>query len=124
MQVCNLMTPDPVTVTPRDTLGQAKAAMDKGGFRRVLVVENGKLVGILTERDIREHAGYLDNTRVSAAMRTELLTATPQASVEQAARLILKHKVGGLPIVENGNLVGIVTTSDLLRAFLTIEHGP
>ena len=56
-------------------------------------------------------------------MRTALVTVTPYNTVEDAARLMLKHKIGGLPIVANGTLVGIVTTTDLLRAFLLVVAG-
>jgi CBS domain-containing protein len=85
------------------------------------VVDRDRLVGIVTERDLREYSGYLESTRVNAAMRTELVTLTPYNTVEDAARLMLKHKVGGLPIImEDGSLIGIVTTTDLLRAFLNM----
>ena len=123
MQIVNLMTPDPIVINPDDTLANAKAVMDDGRFRRLPVVEDGRLVGILTERDIREHMGYLGSTRVNAAMRTALVTVTPFNTVEDAARLMLKHKIGGLPIVLGDALVGIVTTSDLLRAFLVVVGG-
>jgi len=124
MQIVNLMTSDPVTIGPHDTLAKAKSIMDAGHFRRVPVLDNGRLVGILTERDLHEYTGYLESTRVNAAMRTALVTVTPYNTVEDAARLMLKHKIGGLPIVaENGALVGIVTTSDLLRAFLLVVAG-
>ena len=123
MQIVNLMTSDPIVINPDDTLANAKAVMDDGRFRRLPVVEGGRLVGILTERDIREHTGYLGSTRVNAAMRTALITVTPFNTVEDAARLMLKHKIGGLPIVADGKLVGIVTTSDLLRAFLLVVAG-
>jgi acetoin utilization protein AcuB len=123
MQIVNLMTPDPIAINPDDTLANAKASMDDGRFRRLPVVEDGRLVGILTERDIREHLGYLGSTRVNAAMRTALITVTPYDTVETAAQLMLKHKIGGLPIAAGGKLVGIVTTSDLLKAFLWISSG-
>jgi acetoin utilization protein AcuB len=123
MQIVNLMTPDPIAINHDDTLANAKAAMDDGRFRRLPVVEDGRLVGILTERDIREHLGYLGSTRVNAAMRTALITVTPYDTVESAAQLMLKHKIGGLPIAAGGKLVGIVTTSDLLKAFLWISSG-
>ena len=123
MQIVNLMTPDPIAINPADTLANAKAVMDEGRFRRLPVVEDGRLVGILTERDIREHLGYLGSTRVNAAMRTALITVTPYDTVESAAQLMLKHKIGGLPIATGGKLVGIVTTSDLLKAFLWISSG-
>ena len=94
--------------------------MDAGRFRRLPVMDDGRLVGIVTERDLREYTGYLESTRVTAAMRTPLITVTPQNTVEDAALLMLKHKIGGLPIVAEGKLVGIVTTSDLLKAFLNV----
>jgi acetoin utilization protein AcuB len=68
VQLANAMTLNPVTVSSRDTLATAKSLMDAGGFRRLPVVDGGKLVGILTERDIRGHSGALDRTRVNAAM--------------------------------------------------------
>ena len=123
MQIINLMTSDPVTIGPNDTLSKAKAIMDAGRFRRVPVMDDGRLVGILTERDVREYLRSLDSTRVNAAMRTALITITPYNTVEDAARLMLKHKIGGLPIIADGKLVGIVTTSDLLRAFLIVVAG-
>ncbi|HSR57255.1 MAG TPA: CBS domain-containing protein, partial [Candidatus Binataceae bacterium] len=64
MQVAARMTPNPVAVTPRDTLAKARALMHAGGFRRLPVVEEGELVGILSERDLRQHLGYLESTRV------------------------------------------------------------
>ena len=123
MQLVNLMTSEPVTIGQHDTLSRAKAIMDEGRFRRLPVVDEGRLVGIVTERDLREYSGYLGITRVNAAMRTALVTVTPYNTVEDAARLMLKHKIGGLPILADGRLVGIVTTSDVLRAFLVVVAG-
>ncbi len=120
MQIVNLMTADPVTIGSHDTLSRAKSFMEAGGFRRLPVVDDGRLVGILTERDLRKYSGFLEATRVNAAMRTTLITVTPHDTVEDAARLMLKHKIGGLPIVAAGRLVGIITTTDLLRAFLNV----
>jgi acetoin utilization protein AcuB len=120
VQIANCMTRTPVTVSPRDTLARAKSLMDSGHFRRLPVMESGKLVGMLTERDIRNHWGYLEATRVDAAMTHEPVTITPRISAEDAARLMLQHKIGGLPVVDNGELVGIVSTSDILKAFLNV----
>ena len=120
MKLANCMSPNAITLTSRDTLATAKSLMDTNGIRRLPVVDNGKLVGILTERDIRKHWGYLDATLVDAAMTAEPLTIRPQASAEEAARLMLDLKIGGLPVVEGGELVGVVTTSDILRAFLGV----
>ena len=120
MELANVMTANPVTVSSRDTLATAKSLMDDGGFRRLPVVGDGRLVGIVTERDIREHASALDHTRVDAAMRTNVITVTPGECVENAAHLMLEHKIGGLPVMAEGKLVGIVTTTDIMRAFLRV----
>jgi len=114
------MTKDPVTVTPDDLLIQGRLKMQKGGFRRLPVVTDGQLVGIITDRDMREHAGYLDRTEVKAAMSKKPLSVTTATTLEAAAQLLLKQKIGGLPVVESGRLVGIITTSDVLQAFLEV----
>jgi acetoin utilization protein AcuB len=120
MLVSNRMTKDPVTVTPDDLLIQGRLKMQKGSFRRLPVVSDGQLVGIITDRDMREHAGYLDRTEVKAAMSKKPLSVTTATTLEAAAQLLLKHKIGGLPVVESSRLVGIITTSDVLQAFLEV----
>jgi acetoin utilization protein AcuB len=120
VQLVNAMTANPVTVSSRDTLAKAKALMDAGRFRRLPVVDDGRLIGIVTERDLRGHSGTLDYTRVDAAMRSAVVTVSASDSVEDAARLMLKHKVGGLPVVEGGKLVGIVTMTDIVKGFLRL----
>ena len=118
MLVSKCMTKDPVTATPEDLLIQAQLKMQKGNFRRIPVVREGQLVGIITDRDMRKHAGYLDRTTVAAAMSKKPTAVTPATTVEVAAQLLLKQKIGGLPVVENGRVVGVITTSDILQAFL------
>jgi acetoin utilization protein AcuB len=120
MQIFTLMTRDPITIDQHDRLSTAKAIMTAGNFRRVPVVDGGRLVGILTERDLHKYSGFLESTKVTAAMRTSLVTVAPYDAVADAALLMLKHKIGGLPVVAEGQLVGIVTTTDLLKAFLNV----
>lgn len=120
MLVCHCMTRDPVTVGPHDTLASAQEKMTVGRFRRVPVVQDGVLIGILTDRDIRRHAGVEERTKVQAVMTERPLTVSPLTPVEEAARLMLTHQIGGLPVLENGKLVGIITTSDILKAFLEL----
>jgi CBS domain-containing protein len=62
------------------------------GFRHVVVIEDGKLEGILSDRDLRNHWGYLDCTKVNAAMTPDPITVRPDVGIEQAARLLLSHK--------------------------------
>jgi acetoin utilization protein AcuB len=94
--------------------------MDVAEFRRLPVVKDGKIVGMLTERNLREHSGYLSFTEVNAAMSTPVVSGGPKSTVQEATQLMLRHKIGGLPVVDDGKLVGIVTTVDLLRAFLQV----
>src|SRR5271166_1479884 len=121
MLISRLMTFGPATVSPRDTLQTAATLMAQGGYRRVPVVDDDQLVGIISDRDVRAHSGYLESTKITAAMTSDPKTVTPRMSVEDAARLMIEHKIGGLPVVENGKLVGILTTTDVLKAFLKVE---
>jgi acetoin utilization protein AcuB len=107
-----------VAVSPKDTLATAQEKMTAGHFRRVPVVQDGVLVGILTDRDVRRHVGVEERTRVGAAMTETPLSVSPQATVEEAVQLMLKHQISGLPVLENGKVIGIITTSDVLHAFL------
>ncbi len=120
MLVSKRMKKTPVTVSPEDLLATVQKKMKDGGFRRTPVVENGRLVGIVTEKDLRQHLGYLERTKVNVTMSEKLVTVAPQTTLEEAALLLLKHKIGGLPVVDNGQLVGIITTSDILHAFLDV----
>jgi acetoin utilization protein AcuB len=120
MLVCHCMTRNPVTVRPQDTLAIAQEKMTTGHFRRVPVVQDGVLIGILTDRDIRRHTGVEERTKVQAVMTETPLTVSPLTPVEEAARLMLTHRISGLPVLENSKLVGIITTSDLLKAFLEL----
>jgi CBS domain-containing protein len=120
MEIAKWMSRSPACVKPDDTLAAAKKLMDAGRFRRLPVVESDKLIGIITERDLRQHWGYLDSTKVNAAMTPDPLTVTPRDTAENAARLMLQHKIGGLPVVDDRQLVGILSTSDLIRALLNV----
>jgi len=120
MLVSKRMRKEPVTVGPQDYLATVQKKMKEGGFRRIPVVEGGRLVGIVTDRDLRQHLGYLEKTKVNAVMTEKLVTVLPKTTLEEASQLLLKHKIGGLPVVEDGQLVGIITTSDILQAFLDV----
>jgi len=114
------MTPSPVCIGPRETLAKAGALMAAGGFRQLPVLDYQKLIGIVTDRDLRHHGGYLESTLVDAAMTSCPLVISPSDSVEVAAKLMIQHKIGAVPVVENGRIVGILSTSDLLKALLNL----
>ncbi len=111
------MTGSPVTASPEEKLSTVQARMHEGGFRCMPVLSEGKLVGIITDRDLRQHVGYLDHTEVKLAMNEDVLTVTPETPIHEAARLLRERKIGALPVVEDGKLVGIISTSDMLQAF-------
>jgi acetoin utilization protein AcuB len=123
MFVAERMTRNPVTVCPQDTLADARSKMSSGGFRQLPVVADGRLVGIVTDRDVRERSMQLRLTTVATVMTEEVLTVTPQASLAAAARMLLEYKIGGLPVLEGEKLVGIVTTSDFLKTFIDMAEG-
>lgn len=120
MIVGNRMTKNPITVAPDEHLSNAREKMTAGRFRRVPVVSGGELVGIVTDRDLRARAGQLDRVKVDAVMNERLITITPASTVEEAATLMLKHQIGGLPVIDKGKLIGVITASDVLKAFLDV----
>ncbi|MGA9725218.1 MAG: CBS domain-containing protein [Candidatus Binatus sp.] len=107
------MTKKPVTVAPDDTLASAQTKMQVGGFRRVPVVHEGRLIGILSEYDLRRYVDSLDSTLVRAAMTPNPVTVSPSATLEHAVALMKGNKIGALPAVDHGRLIGIITASNL-----------
>jgi|SRR5712692_5409447 len=120
MIVGERMVREPVTVSTEDTLVAAQAKMHAGGFRQLPVIMYGKLAGIITDRDIRRHGHQMRITKVSAAMTKNLLTVSPATPLDEAARILLEHKIGGLPVVDKEKLVGIITITDMLQAFVDL----
>ena len=120
MIVGNRMTKEPITVEPEDLLIRAAHKMQFGGFRRLPVVSEGKLVGIVSERDLRKHHGPLEHTKINGVMSENPVTVTPATILEEAAEILLERQIGGLPVLVEGRLVGIITTSDILKAFLDV----
>lgn len=120
MRVRDWMSPGPRTIGPNDRLQDAHDRMQQGGFRRLPVVDTaGRLLGIVTDRDLREHHGHLVDTRVTGAMVEDPVTVGPDDAIESVADLLLRRKIGGVPVVEaDGRLVGILTETDLVRGLL------
>ncbi len=132
VQVSERMTQHPITVRPSDPISEAIEKMQKGHFRHLPVVdEHGKLLGMLSDRDIRlirpslafvsqEDADLqLWSTAVRQAAVFDPVTISPDAVLEQAAELMLRWEIGGLPVVNQwGFILGIITYTDLLREFV------
>lgn len=112
------MSSNPVTAAPDEKLAAVQARMHEGGFRSSPVVKEGRLVGIITDRDLRMHAGYIDQRDVAVAMTENPTTVTPGTPIQEAARIIFEQKIDSLPVIEEGKLAGVITTSDIVRAFM------
>ncbi|WP_242342490.1 CBS domain-containing protein [Anaeromyxobacter terrae] len=120
ISVADFMTKDLVTVRGSDDLALAESLLRLGGIRHLPVVEDGRLVGLVTQRDILRsgHSGGADARRlpVSQIMTRELTTVRPAMALAHAARLMLERKFGCLPVCDDdGRLVGIVTEADFVR---------
>ena len=115
------MTAHPVTVSPDDNLSTVSARMLKGRFRTMPVVTAGKLNGVITDRDVRTNCSVTKSVEVEKVMTREVLTVTPATSILDAARLLSERKIGALPVLKDGALVGIISTEDLLHAFVAMQ---
>ena len=122
MQIAERMTANPIVVRLGDSLQTAWLIMQAEGLKHLPVVERKRVLGVVTDRDLREHSGRLEETLVESVMTADPVTITPGTSIEEAASLMLVKRIGCLPVVEEGSLVGIVTITDLLRALLDIAR--
>jgi len=136
MQVKERMRTSMILVGPTDSVRAAWQLLREHRIRHLPVVEQGRLVGIITDRDIRlifpsgavgqreqdPHA-VLEKISVRDIMTERVITVTPEASIADATRLLLKHRIGGLPVVQGDRLVGIITKTDILAAFVEIVEG-
>jgi acetoin utilization protein AcuB len=116
-----LMTPDPVTVAPSATVGQARAELSMGRIRHLPVVNDGVLVGLVSERDL--HNVDDDSAPVSRVMTHDVQTIGIDTAAHEAAYLILRHAIGCVPITDGGVLVGIVTDTDFVRVAYSLLGG-
>lgn len=132
MRVREVMTPTPTTVHPDMPVLDARHLMLERRIRHLPVVnENGELAGIVTDRDIRlnlpsqatslsvwEINHLLARLTVAKVMTRSVITVGPDREARDAAQLMLAHTIGALPVVDGGRLIGIVSETDLLRAFV------
>jgi CBS domain-containing protein/nucleotide-binding universal stress UspA family protein len=120
LTVAGVIQQAPVTITQYESLAVAHALMVRHGIHQLPVVEDGVLIGILAERDLHAHIGYLERTKVDAAMTRGPVTVTPRDSAQEAARILIEQNINALPVVQADRLIGIVSRTDLLRLLLTL----
>ena len=128
MLVREFMTTEITSLQETDSLLDATMAFVRSSFRHVPVLRGKELVGIITERDVKQYAPsvlsgmsadeyneIMETTPLARVMTRNLLTVRPDQSVFEAASILYTKRIGCLPVVENGGLVGIITTTDMLR---------
>ena len=130
MLIHEIMLADPITAPPDTHLPQLVRLLQRHGFRHVPIVEADRLIGIVSDRDIKESmtSAALSGARSGPAcladltaadiMSRRLVTISPTAGVEEAARLMALHRVSALPVTDGDRLLGIVTETDVLRLFV------
>jgi acetoin utilization protein AcuB len=115
------MIPDPITVTKFTTIREAIELMKENSIRHLPVVSEGNyLEGFLTLADLKQGLipSMVGDLNLSDLMIRNPITVGPDEDIEYAAQLIYIHKIGGLPVVKDGKLIGIITATDILRTFI------
>jgi len=131
MLVKDVMKTQLVTLNADSKLGFANDIMYLGRIRHLPVVKGETVAGILTQRDLyrasltsiltnwKENKEFLDSIKVSEVMTKNVITVSPDATIEEAAQIMIDKKVGGLPVVKEKNkLVGLITETDVLQYFV------
>lgn len=131
LTVEQLMSSPVVTITPQTPLARINALMRERRIRRVPVIDDDHVAGIVTLGDVRNAlpcdaatapldalCATLNGVLARDIMRQAVMIATPDMTIIDAARLMLTQKIGGLPVLKHGKLVGIITESDLFRALV------
>jgi len=121
MKIQALMVSDPITISAHASISEAIELMKINSIRHLPVVsEENLLEGFLTLADLKQGLipSMLGDLNLQDLMIREPITVHPEDDVEIAAQLIYKHKIGGMPVVDNGQLVGIITATDILRTFI------
>jgi acetoin utilization protein AcuB len=124
----DLMTIDPETVAPDTPLREVVTVMNRANIRQVLVVEGKKLIGIVTDRDVRlsvnsplttteplERLELLNGVKAKDCMTINPRTVSPETPIHKVAQLMSMYKFGALPVVKDDELIGIITVTDLLN---------
>jgi acetoin utilization protein AcuB len=132
--ISEVMIPKPITIAPDQTIGRAMELMARYDIRRLPVLKEGKLIGIISDRDMRQLAGrptlklpktaqddaYL-SLPVEEAMTLNVITIRDNQPVQDAIRVMLKHKISGLPTVDRqGQLSGMLSVQDVLKYCLDV----
>lgn len=136
MKVKELMSKKLTTVSPNDKLDRVFFLYNFENFRHLPVLEKNKLVGIISDRDLKKILGpkktivekpdgttvQLSTRKVKNIMRRNVVTIEPEQRAADAAAIMAKKKIGALPVVHKNKLVGIITATDILKAFVKLRN--
>jgi acetoin utilization protein AcuB len=127
------MTREVVVLSPQATAAEALGLCRERRIRHMPVVEGGRLVGVVSDRDLRsaapalgdpDRALALEKTRISDVMTSDVVSARPDDPIDEAANRMRERRIGCLPVVEGGELVGIITSSDVMEALVYLVGAP
>ncbi len=139
MRVAELMTTKVFTVEPHDLIDRVFFLIHYEKIRHLPVVEKGKMIGIVSDRDLYKALGPKSNSnaietnkdstqlhvvsqKVAHIMHRGVYTVTPETLLSEAALMLAEHRIGALPVVEKDKLVGILSATDILRVFAKLER--
>jgi len=122
------MAKEPMMIDSERTVKETAIAMDRSGHGCLLVSSGGKVIGIVTERDLVRRAltkgGSMSRSKIRNIMSAPLIVVDPDATIEQAAKVMAHHKVRRLPVVGKGGLSGIITITDVAKYFSEFPENP
>jgi predicted transcriptional regulator len=126
--VREIMMGSPVTLKPDDTLDLANDVISLGRIRHIPIVDDGRLVGVITERDLigaaasqifglkqKSKSALLKSVPIKEVMKKRVITVAPDTPIKDVAHLMVEKKIGCAPVVSAGAVVGLVTTTDILK---------
>ena len=136
MNVGEQMSSPPIVVSPTTPVAEAMKLIRERHIRRLPVLDGGRLVGIVSERDLLralpspatvlsawEVPALLDRIRVRDVMTHNAIVVHVNTPIQQAAQLMVDHKIGGLPVVDDGEVLGVITETDIFRVFVSLCGG-
>ncbi len=138
MKVLDLMSEKVTTLSPDDTIDRVFFLLNFEPIRHLPVVNKGKVVGMVSDRDLKKVLGSFNNRmfftkndeitvtiksrKVRTIMRRGVITTSPNAEASEAASIMAQKKIGALPVVKYNQLIGIITTTDILRGFVQLSN--
>ena len=133
-RVREIMQTKIVRISAEERLSTVEDIMTLGGVRHMPVVRGGQLVGVVSERDLlraslsnltsfgsEQRRAFLHAVEIAKVMSSPAVTVSPEASIKQAARMMAERKIGCLPVIDQGDLIGLITETDVLRHFAGVE---